>query len=105
MFIAKRDKQQILCISFDEWTGIDGKQYLGVYLYCMSENICLRLIPFTGSCGGEKICVSLQLKIFILLPQDIIIAIVDCGSDVQLAARLFQWYTFPCLAHIINLIV
>ena len=28
---------------------------------------------------------------------------VDCGADVQAVANVFNWFSFPCLAHIVNL--
>ena len=38
-----------------------------------------------------------------LLPSDITICVVDCGADVQAVANVFNWFSFPCLAKIVNL--
>ena len=104
--LNERDKNDLMCISFDKWTSADQKRYLGVYLYVASKSICLGMINYRGFCGGEETLAHLKhlLEIFDLVPNDIHLCVVDCGADVQLGSRLANWYTFPCLCHIINLI-
>lgn len=104
--LRKRNKMDLLCISFDKWTSADMKRFLGVYLYAANQSICLGMIPYRGFCGGEESLGYLKklLETFGLVPDDIKMCVVDCGSDVQLASRLAQWFTFPCLCHVINLI-
>ena len=105
--ITNRDKDQMLARSFDKWTSQDGKKFIGVYLYVASHSLCLGIIPYQGFCGSEEIASHLRkrLAIFNLTPSDISIAITDCGADVRCAAEIMNWYTFPCLAHVINLCV
>ena len=31
--------------------------------------------------------------------------VTDCGSDVQKVSDTMGWYIFPCLAHVVNLMV
>ena len=74
---------------------------------CWGENLCLGLIHYTGFCGSEEILRHLndKLKIYGLLMTDIDVFVTDCGADVQSAARILGIPAFPCLAHVINLIV
>ena len=105
-FIAKRDKMQPMAISYDKWSSADGKKYIGVYLYVNDRNINLGLIPYQGFCGGEEIAKHIKnlLQNFNIVPSDITMAVIDCGADVQSASNVLNWFTFPCLAHIVNLI-
>ena len=105
--IVTRDKRQMLSLSFDKWTSADNKKFIGVYLYVGGESVCLGLIYYTGFCGAEEILINLKktLSRFGLQLRDISLFISDCGSDVQLAGRIANVFTFPCLAHVINLIV
>ena len=63
------------------------------------------MVNFRGFCGGEETLAHLKhlLEVFDFCPSDIDICVVDCRADVQLASRLANWYTFPCLCHIINM--
>ena len=106
-FIDGRDERDILCVSFDKWTSPDSNKFLGLYLYCRGESICLDLFHFKGTCGAEEVAAMLKkhLAIFGLGHTDIHVQITDCGSDMQKVGDIFNWFTFPCLAHIVNLIV
>ena len=105
-FLNEGDKKNLLCILFDKWTSADQKQFLGVYLYAGGKSICLGMVNFRGFCGGEETLAHLKhlLEVFDLCPSDIDICVVDYGADVQLASRLANWYTFPCLCHFFNMI-
>ena len=105
-FLNEQDKKDLLCTSFDKWTSADQKRFLGVYLYPGGKSICLGMVNFRGFCGGEETLAHLKhlLEVFDLCPSDIDICVVDCGADVQLTSRLANWYSFPCLCHIIYMI-
>ena len=105
--IESRNKEQLLTITFDKWTSQDGKKFIGIYLYVDLHDICLGLIPYKHFCGAEEIATYLrkQLALFGLTPSDITISVTDCGADVQAVSELFGWYSFPCLAHVVNLCV
>ena len=55
-------------------------------------------------CGSEDIAAHLRklLDLFGLIPSDITVSVKDCGADVQNVADIFGWFSFPCLAHVIN---
>ena len=102
--IAGRDPSNVLCVSFDKWTTSDMK-FLGIYLYIEKQKVCLGMIHYTGFCGTEKIfaLIKKHFQLYILLPSDITICVVDCGAVVQAVANVFNWFSFPCLAHNVNL--
>ena len=56
---------------------------------------------------GFKKCPKLNLPkgMDTVTPSDITISVTDCGADVQAVSELFGWYSFPCLAHVVNLCV
>ena len=61
----------------------------------------------TGPCPAERIIEQLdrRLSIFNLSLSDIGVFVTDMGSDVQKVARVANKFTFPCLCHVVNLIV
>ena len=79
--------------------------FLGIYLYIEKQKVCLGMIHYTGFCGTEEICAFIKkhLQLYGLLPSGITICVVDCGADVQAVANVFTWFSFPCLAHFVNL--
>ena len=95
-FISSRDAKQPPVISFDKWTSVDQKKFIGVYLYVQSKAIALGtvgIVPYEGFCGSAEIAVNIKnlLKAFNLIPLDIRIAVTDCGAD---AMRLVQLSLF-----------
>ena len=95
-FISSRDAKQPPVISFDKWTSVDQKRFIGVYLYVQSKAIALGIVPYKGFCGSEEIAVNIKnlLKAFNLIPSDIRIAVTDCGADVNAASTLCGCSTF-----------
>ena len=104
--IASRDPSNVLCVSFDKWTTTDGVKFLGIYLYIEKQEVCLGMIYYTGLCGTEELCTLFKkhLQLYGILPSDITICVVDCGAYVQAVANVFNWFSFPCLAHFVNLL-
>ena len=80
-------------------------KFLGIYLYIEKQKVCLGRIHYPGFCDIEEICALIKkhLQLYGLLPSDITICVVDCGADVQAVANVFNWFSFPCLAHIVNI--
>ena len=62
---------------------------------------------YAGPCPAERIIEELEtrLNVFKLSLSNIGLFVTDMGSDVQKVARLADKFTFPCLCHVINLIV
>ena len=58
-------------------------------------------------CGSSEITMHLsnRLELIGIKISDIDYMVTDCGSDVQKVARDTNNFSFPCLCHIINLIV
>ena len=104
--MAKRDPKELLVLSLDKWTSSDNKKLIGFYLYLNGLTYCLGLVHYVGFCGSEKIIVHIRRlsKNFDLNLQDVSVIVSDCGSDVQKVAKLLKIASFPCLAHVINLI-
>ena len=66
------------------------------------------LISYEGFCGSEEIVVNLRnmLSKIGLEISDFSVCVNDCGSDVVHATvDIMGLYHFPCLAHVINLII
>ena len=64
--VDSRDKQQLVSLSFDKWTSLDRKKYIGVYLHINQMNICLGLVEYHGFCGSEEIAAHLKYLVFCL---------------------------------------
>ena len=105
--IRNRDNKAMVMISFDKWTSSDYKKYLGVYIYINRLPIMLGLLPYVGFCGAEEVGILIKnlLEQFGPGVADVHLAVTDRGSDVQAACRVLNLHNFPCLAHVINLIV
>ena len=105
--LKNRATEQFLTITFDKWSAQDGKKYIGVYVYVEEKSIFPGLIPYKHFCGSEEIAAHLRklLDLFSLKPSGITVSFTDCGADVQNVADIFGWFSFPCLAHVINLCV
>ena len=85
--LSSRKKQDVICLSFDNWTAIDSTKFIGGYLYFKAKKICLGLMNYTGPCPAERIIEQLdrRLSIFNLSLSDIGVFVTDMGSDVQKA--------------------
>ena len=105
--LAQRSKADLMSITFDKWTAIGDNKFIGVYVYHKVTKYCLGLIHYEGVCRSSDIINHLgeRLKIFGLELSDMDYMVTDCGSDVQKVAQDADIFNFPCLCHIINLIV
>ena len=67
----------------------------------------LGMLNYVGFCGSEVIAVKVKrcLEVFDLQLSEVPIHITYCGSDVRKVSELVHAFHFPCLAHVIILIV
>ena len=83
------------------------RKFIGLFCYFRKETFCLGLVHDEGACGAERMLeyINCHLELFGISMVDVDMFTTDCGSDVCKVARLAQKFTFPCLCHVINLIV
>ena len=105
--LTKRTNSDVISLSFAKWTSTDKRKFFGLYCYFRKESFCLGLIHYEGSCCAAQMLedINRQSQLFGISMNDVDVLTLDCGSDVCKVARLAQKFLFPCLCHMINLIV
>ena len=103
--LKERKSDKFLWMSFDNWKADGNIKYIGAYLYFRSQKICLGLVRYARFFGSAEISDLLKqrLTLFDISLSNVDLFTTDMGSDVQRFARIENKFTFPCLAHVINL--